>query len=227
MAQKNNPVATKEHSFKFIIVGKNHTGKSSIIRRYVNGLFTDYYKITMGVDFALKVINWDAKTSIKLQLWDVQESYSLALECIGQDFNEKMTHVYFKDAVGAFVVYDVTDVKTFESTKMWKEDIDKKVFLPDGCKIPVVLLANKCDKAKVGNHNSPEYLDNYIQDNGYIKWFETSAKTGINIDKAFRSLVEEVYESSDKSDKKETTDTENIKLNDTSEKDVTKSSCCF
>jgi Ras-related protein Rab-32 len=54
-----------------------------------------------------------------------------------------MTRVYYKEAVGAFVVFDVTRVSTFEAVQKWKSDIDAKVFLPDNRPIPVVLLANK------------------------------------------------------------------------------------
>lgn len=54
-----------------------------------------------------------------------------------------MTRVYYKEAVGALVVFDVTRVSTFEAVTKWKTDIDTKVVLPDGKPIPVVLLANK------------------------------------------------------------------------------------
>ena len=51
--------------------------------------------------------------------------------------------IYYKEAVGAFVVYDVTRVSTFEAVQMWKADLDNKVILPNGKSIPAVLLANK------------------------------------------------------------------------------------
>lgn len=54
-----------------------------------------------------------------------------------------MTRVYYKEAVGAFIVFDVTRVQTFESVANWKNDLDSKVQLPDGSPIPCVLLANK------------------------------------------------------------------------------------
>ena len=54
-----------------------------------------------------------------------------------------MTRVYYKEAVGAFLVFDITRMSTFDAVQKWKADIDEKVTLPDGSKIPVVLLANK------------------------------------------------------------------------------------
>jgi len=54
-----------------------------------------------------------------------------------------MTRVYYKDALGAFVVFDVTRPATFEAVAKWKQDLDAKVSLEDGSPIPCVLLANK------------------------------------------------------------------------------------
>lgn len=54
-----------------------------------------------------------------------------------------MTRVYYKEAVGAFVVFDVTRASTLEAVPKWKQDLDSKVVLPDGRPIPTVLLANK------------------------------------------------------------------------------------
>ena len=54
-----------------------------------------------------------------------------------------MTRVYYKEAVGAFIVFDVTRASTFEAVLKWKNDLDSKVQLPDGSQVPCVLLANK------------------------------------------------------------------------------------
>ncbi len=62
---------------------------------------------------------------------------------LGQERFGNMTRVYYKEAVGAFIVFDVTRVGTFEAITKWKQDLDSKVQLPDGEKIPCVLLANK------------------------------------------------------------------------------------
>ena len=74
-----------------------------------------------------------------------------------------MTRVYYKEAVGAFIVFDVTRVSTFEAVQKWKHDIDSKVHLPNGDQVPVVLLANKVqfdiielvDHLSTMTHSSP------------------------------------------------------------------------
>lgn len=57
-----------------------------------------------------------------------------------------MTRVYYKEAVGAFIVFDVSRVATFDAVVKWKNDLDAKVLLPDGSAIPCILLANKVRK---------------------------------------------------------------------------------
>jgi Ras-related protein Rab-32 len=54
-----------------------------------------------------------------------------------------MTRVYYKEAVGAFLVFDVSRPQTFDALLKWKHDLDTKVCLPDGSAIPCLLLANK------------------------------------------------------------------------------------
>jgi small GTP-binding protein len=174
-----------EYLYKVLVVGDIGTGKTSIIKRFVHNIFSMHYKSTIGVDFALKVINWDAKTVVRLQLWDIA----------GQERFGNMTRVYYKEAVGAFVVFDVTRVNTFEAVAKWKNDIDCKVTLPpDDKPIPVVLLANKCDLAKEGFARNAAQMDKYCEEHGFAGWEETSAKDNINIDKAARLLVSKILE---------------------------------
>lgn len=62
---------TREHLFKVLVIGELGVGKTSIIKRYVHQLFSQNYRATIGVDFALKVLNWDSRTLVRLQLWDI------------------------------------------------------------------------------------------------------------------------------------------------------------
>ncbi|XP_063928315.1 ras-related protein Rab-38 isoform X1 [Zophobas morio] len=181
-ASKNSE--KKDHLYKILVIGDLGAGKTSIIKRYVHRFFTQHYRATIGVDFALKVLNWDENTLIRLQLWDIA----------GQERYGNMTRVYYKEAVGAFIVFDVTRVNTFESVAKWKSDLDSKVQLSDGSPIPCVLLANKCDQPKEGLINNSHKMEEYCKENSFTAWFETSAKDNINIDEAAKALVTKILE---------------------------------
>lgn len=86
-----------------------------------------------------------------------------------------MTRVYYREAVGAFIVFDISRGSTFEAVLKWKSDLDGKVRLANGSPIPAVLLANKCDQKKDGGQNPPQ-MDQFCKEHGFTGWFETSAK---------------------------------------------------
>ncbi|XP_050483376.1 EF-hand calcium-binding domain-containing protein 4B isoform X1 [Bombus huntii] len=187
-SQNNAPNAglgdKREHLYKILVIGELGAGKTSIIKRYVHQFFSQHYRATIGVDFALKVLNWDPHTIIRLQLWDIA----------GQERFGNMTRVYYKEAVGAFIVFDVTRSATLDAVVKWKQDLDSKVQLPDGSQIPCVLLANKCDQQKEGLVNSPAKMDEYCKEKNFAGWFETSAKENINIEEAARFLVNKILQ---------------------------------
>lgn len=95
-----------------------------------------------------------------------------------------MTRVYYREAMGAFIVFDVTRPTTFEAVTKWKEDLDSKLTLANGKSITTVLLANKCDQSKDILVNNGLKMDQFCQENGFVGWFETSAKVGYNTDMA-------------------------------------------
>ncbi|XP_040917206.1 ras-related protein Rab-32 [Toxotes jaculatrix] len=166
--------------FKVLVIGDLGVGKSSIILRYVNKRFDERYKASIGVDFALKTVEWDARTVVRLQLWDIA----------GQERFKKMSRVYYKGAMGAIVVFDLTNSLTLGAASEWKQDLDSKVCLDSGGPIPAVLLANKCDMTNRDADLSS--LDNFCEENSFVGWFETSAKDNINIDEAGAFLVRQM-----------------------------------
>lgn len=87
-----------------------------------------------------------------------------------------MTRVYYREAVGAIVVFDVTRPTTFEAVSKWKEDLDSKLIHSNGQSIATVLLANKCDQNKDFLTNNSLKMDQYCKENGFVGWYETSAK---------------------------------------------------
>ena len=174
------PTAGAEGSvIKILVLGDPATGKSSVIKRYVQDIFSSHHKSTVGVDFALKQLSVDGQV-VRLQLWDIA----------GQDRFGSIARVYYKDAYGVMLVYDVTRPSTFDTVAKWKKEIDSKVTLPNGRPIPVVLLGNKCDK-ETGAADVAE-MDKFCVNNGFIGWFDTSAKTGDNIKEASEFLVRKI-----------------------------------
>ncbi|KAJ3425585.1 ras-related protein rab-32 [Anaeramoeba flamelloides] len=170
-----------EYVYKIIVVGNLGTGKTSLINQYVEGKFTNYYRSTIGVDFAHKDIQLDKKTRIRVQLWDIG----------GQERTQKMTRVYYKEALGAIIVFDVTRTDTFKSVKLWKEDIDNQVRTIDDKPIPVILIANKIDLVDQENggwNKTEEEMKQYCNENNFIKCYKTSAKTAFNVQESIEYL---------------------------------------
>ncbi|MCI4388247.1 hypothetical protein PGIGA_G00083300 [Pangasianodon gigas] len=203
----------KDHLYKILVIGDLGVGKTSIIKRYVHQTYSTNYRATIGVDFALKVLNWDSET-VRLQLWDIA----------GQERFGNMTRVYYREAMGAFIVFDVTRPTTFEAVTKWKEDLDSKLTLANGKSITTVLLANKCDQSKDILVNNGLKMDQFCQENGFVGWFETSAKENLNINEAANFLVKHIIASENDILKSVVPDTISPQLTAT-----TKTSCsaCF
>ncbi|KJE91039.1 small GTPase rabE [Capsaspora owczarzaki ATCC 30864] len=169
-----------EHVFKVIIIGEGTTGKTALIRRYVDNTWDRTYKSTLGVDFALKVIDISKQEHVRLQLWDIA----------GQERFQHMTRVYYRSAAAAVVVFDLTQRWSFQKVRGWKADVDSKVRLPNNEVIPCMLIANKCDLPD--RQVSREEIDEFAREMGFLCWFETSAKENINIEKAIKTLVSHI-----------------------------------
>lgn len=170
---------------KLIFVGDMGTGKTSFIRQFVSGVFSEFYKSTIGVDFAHKSIDWDENTTIDLQLWDIS----------GQERFEKLTRMFYRESVGAYIFFDVNKLMTLDTAKFWKQDIDEKVFTNKNEPIPCVLLGNKCDLVKSYEWGkTKEEMDQYCKENKYIGFFETSAAERINVDESINFIVKYILD---------------------------------
>lgn len=185
---------SESHVLKVLVLGDPATGKTSIIKRYVHNFFSGHHKTTVGVDFHLKQLQINSSgTTVRLQLWDIA----------GQDRFGAIARVYYKDAFGAMLVYDVTRHSTFETVSKWKAEIDAKVLLPNSKPLPVVLIGNKCDLDRTPAIDEAK-IEDIVKNCSFVDHFETSAKHNINIDKAAKFLVEKILEHQDIFQKKRT-----------------------
>ncbi|KAJ7331719.1 hypothetical protein JRQ81_013899 [Phrynocephalus forsythii] len=173
-------VGHHDHMFKVLIIGDATVGKTSLVQRYANDSFNKHYKSTVGVDFALKVVQWSEAETVRLQLWDIA----------GQERFTSMTRLYYKEASSCVIMFDVTSMSTFTSCQKWKQDLDSKLRLPDGSPVPCLLLANKCDLYPWSV--TREEIDRFSKENGFTGWTETSVKENKNVNEAMRVLIEKM-----------------------------------
>ena len=164
-----------EERINIMTLGNTEVGKSCFILRFTDNIFQEIYLATVGIDFKIKTETINNK-QYKLFLYDTtgQEKYkSIALNII-------------KNAQGIILMYDITDRESFESIPEWIKSIkDAK-----GSNFPMILLGNKLDKEDVRVIKEKEGKE--LADEYNIKFFETSNKTGINIQEAGMALVNEI-----------------------------------
>jgi len=186
------PPGVKEYRLKVVFVGSPGVGKTSLIKRYVNNFFSHAYKATVGADFALKVIDVDAKTRVHLQIWDIA----------GQERFGTMTKVYYRNATAAVIVYDMTELKTFDTVDNWRKDIKEKLDDHSGDRIPILVLGNKVDAASkeseatsnvVPNATAEAYVEAQLKAGmNFIGFRTVSAKDNVNVQEAMALLVQQI-----------------------------------
>jgi len=165
---------------KILVVGNSNCGKSSIVERYTKNQFQSNIKSTLGVDFALKEIVIDSKNKIQLQLWDIA----------GQERFGTLTGVYYRQAVGALVVFDINHEPSLKDAEKWKKDLDAKIPASDGQTIPCLLIGNKSDLKR--KDFDPSKIEAFCEKNNFLGWFATSAKENSGIEEAFAFLLENI-----------------------------------
>ncbi|MFX1250817.1 MAG: Rab family GTPase [Promethearchaeota archaeon] len=156
---------------KIVILGDEQVGKTSLLHRLIYDTFKTSYKATLGVDVLKKTIE---DLDVELSLWDFS----------GQKIFEKLRAAYYADCGGAALVFDVTHKESFESIKTWQDEAIKNSGHPT---LTFMLLANKCDLAS-SQAVSDETMEAFAQSNN-IKLIKISAKTGENVEMAFREFA--------------------------------------
>jgi len=171
-AQEIKP-ETKSYALKLIVVGDPAVGKSSLIRRHADNTFESDYAPTIGTDFILKVVKLE-NMEITATIWDIG----------GHEQFLTIRHIYYEGADAAIIVYDVSREETFKSVKKWYEDITKSAGI-----LPTLIIGNKTDLERKVKKETAEKLALEM----HAIFYETSAKTGENVNTAFGHLANLVY----------------------------------
>eukprot|EP01087_Luapelamoeba_hula_P017668 TRINITY_DN5591_c0_g1_i1.p1 TRINITY_DN5591_c0_g1~~TRINITY_DN5591_c0_g1_i1.p1 ORF type:complete len:251 (-),score=33.66 TRINITY_DN5591_c0_g1_i1:76-747(-) len=178
---------TPNFLLKVVIIGESGVGKSNIMSRFTNDVFSTDSKTTIGVAFATKNLiiehsdkgSASSKKTVKLQVWDTA----------GQERYRALSSAYYRGALGALVVYDITNRQTLDSVPKWLEEIDRYCTQD----IVVILVGNKCDLPQraisVDEGKALAAKENMF-------FIETSAKDATNVEQAFTLLSREIVSAS-------------------------------
>ncbi|CAF4669933.1 unnamed protein product, partial [Rotaria sp. Silwood2] len=178
----------KEYTLKILVIGERGTGKTAMIQRYVNNSFSGIYRSTIGTDIALKKIQYNDHITVNLHIWDIS----------GEERFGGMTHLFYKNAAGCLIVFDVSKPLTLISGAVkWKVDFDNKLNIDDHNPVPCLLIGNKCDLVKEGVVANEAQMTEFCHNHKFNHLYETSAKENINIGESILFLVEEIMKNID------------------------------
>lgn len=165
-----------DYLFKVVLIGDSGVGKSNLLSRFTRNEFSLESKSTIGVEFATRSINVDGKL-IKAQIWDTA----------GQERYRAITSAYYRGAVGALLVYDITRHVTFENVERWLKELKDHT----DSNIVVMLVGNKSDLRHL-RAVSTEDGQAFSEKEG-LYFMETSALESTNVENAFKQILTQIY----------------------------------
>ena len=164
--------------FKVVLVGDSGVGKSCLLSRFAWDQFSLDSKSTIGVEFATKSVMIEGQT-VKAQLWDTA----------GQERYRAITTAYYREAVGAVIVYDITKEDTFKSVEKWVQDVRNNT----SREVCIMLVGNKCDLRK--ERAVTTEMGKLFARNNELSFLEASALDSTNVESAFTSILSEIFHS--------------------------------
>lgn len=164
---------TYDYLIKCLIIGDSGTGKSTLLLRFTDDIFTTKYMSTIGVDFKIKTINYKEK-NFKFQIWDTA----------GQDRFRTITSSYYRGANAIILCYDITDKITFINLEKWLEEVERFAITK-----PLLILCGTKTDLNLKREVSFEEGQTYAETKK-MHFFETSSKNNLNIKEIFEIIAE-------------------------------------
>ncbi|CAL9737501.1 GTP-binding protein Ypt31p/YPT8 [Monosporozyma servazzii] len=166
-----------DYLFKIVLIGDSGVGKSNLLSRFTTDEFNIESKSTIGVEFATRTIEVEGK-KIKAQIWDTA----------GQERYRAITSAYYRGAVGALIVYDISKSSSYENCNHWLTELRENA----DDNVAVGLIGNKSDLAHLRAVPTDE-AKNFASENQLL-FTETSALNSENVDQAFRELITAIHQ---------------------------------
>lgn len=175
--------------FKVLIIGETNVGKTSIVSRFVKGDATSSVNNTIGIDFVSTTITID-NAPIRMQIWDTA----------GQERYRSITKAYYRGAQGVFIVFDLSNQKSFSTVNKWIESLNAEA----DAATPKILVGNKSDKFGKSELVEAENLYRTKARELNISFIPVSAYNGFNIDKIFFEMGRMLTDSQGITDSRDT-----------------------
>ncbi|GAB4854665.1 Ras- protein RABA5a [Ancistrocladus abbreviatus] len=176
MAFYSEEEQTEDYLFKIVLVGDSAVGKSNLLARFARDEFYPNSKSTIGVEFQTQKMHIDGK-EIKAQIWDTA----------GQERFRAVTSAYYRGAVGALLVYDISRRQTFESIGRWLNELHTH----SDMNVVTILVGNKSDLKDA--REVPTAEGKALAEAQGLFFIETSALDSSNVTAVFQTVVKEIY----------------------------------
>ncbi|BAM79145.1 small GTP-binding protein of Rab family [Cyanidioschyzon merolae strain 10D] len=165
-----------DYLFKIVLIGDSGVGKSNLLSRFTRNEFNLESKSTIGVEFATRSVQTDGKV-IKAQIWDTA----------GQERYRAITSAYYRGAVGALLVYDISKRSSFENAERWLKELRDHA----DQNIVIMLVGNKSDLKHLRAVTTEEGQQ-YADARG-LSFIETSALDASHVEEAFVRILTDIY----------------------------------
>ena len=168
-------ISSESFQCRIVIIGDTSVGKTSILNQLIDQTFQEYEQTTVGANYQLYVEEIDGK-KVEIQIWDTA----------GQEKFKSLGPIYYRNARGAAVVFDVTNRNTFDHLSEWINAFTEVA----GTDTSIFIVANQIDKIDKRQVDSDE-IKSWADSNAY-RVFETSAKTGEGVAELFHEIAVEI-----------------------------------
>uniref|UniRef100_A0A3B1JX92 Ras-related protein Rab-25 n=2 Tax=Astyanax mexicanus TaxID=7994 RepID=A0A3B1JX92_ASTMX len=162
--------------FKVVLIGESGVGKSNLLSRFTKNEFNHDSRTTIGVEFSTRTIQLDTVT-IKAQIWDTA----------GLERYRAITSAYYRGAVGALLVYDITKHLTYEYVERWL----KELYDHADPHMVVMLVGNKSDLDM--QRTIPTEEAKSFAESKDLLFMETSALESTNVENAFLQVLTAIH----------------------------------